>query len=73
MLDFLALGGAGRSEVEDVHHILAARDGTAGEAAGDDLGHDAKIRRHAQRLLCAARCPAEAGDYLVENQKNAAP
>ena len=58
--------------VDLVEDLALAGDGAARQAAGHDLGQDAEVGRDAQRLLRAARRPAEAGDDLVHQHHHAA-
>ena len=54
MADFLESLLLGRLEVEQFQDILAAGDGAAGQAAGQNLGQRAHIRGNAVMRLRAA-------------------
>ena len=69
--DLLAARRLGGRGVDLGHDVGAAGDRAARQAAGDDLGEVAHVRRHAVALLRAAARPAEAGDHLVEDQEHA--
>ncbi len=64
---------ADRRLVEQRHDVGTAADGRQREAAADDLAHGADVGRHAVEFLRAAIGEAEAGDDLVEDQRNAEP
>jgi len=53
--------------------MISARPATAPprQAAGDDLGEHAHVGRDAETRLRAAARPAQARDYLVEDQGHA--
>ena len=64
---------APRPAVERVQKFRASRDRADGEAAADDFAVGRDVRAHAEMRLRAAGMAAEAGDDLVENQRDAMP
>ena len=56
---------------DKVHQVGSAPVGADGQAAADDLAENREVRADAVQLLCSARCDAEAGDDLVEDQQRA--
>ena len=73
MVDLLQPGRLGGGEIEQVEDVPPARDGGAGQAAGDDLGERGHVRPDAERRLRAAARHAKAGHHLVEDQQHAVP
>ena len=54
-----------------LHYVVTASYCASGKAAGEDLGHGAKVRLDAQPLLQAAGTPAETGNDLVQDHHDA--
>ena len=71
MGDLLLAGRLGGLEVEQVEDVLAAGDGAAGQAAGEDLRQGRQVGLDAVGLLRAARRDTETVDHLVEDQQHA--
>ena len=56
---------------EHVHHVGASAEGSAGQAAAEDLAQRSQVGSDAVELLRAAQREPEAGHHLVEDQQRA--